>query len=296
LIGDNRRARGIPRFFVTAGAHGPARTFRGYQTGAVDFLYKPFNPDILRSKVDVFIELYRQRRQLAAQLDELQQALRINEIFTAVLGHDLRTPLSAVNVGAGLIANASAQPSLVTAARMIQSSARRMERMINQVLEVAKTRAGKITLSLAADDYRAVCEELIRELATRRETRLIELKSDGDTSGMFDRERVAQILSNLIGNALRHGAPYTPVTGRIGGTQPERIAIRVHNEGHIPADQIKQIFEPYYSAQAGNSEHQGLGLGLYIVEQLVNAHRGAVTVRSTPAAGTEFELSLPRHV
>lgn len=296
LMRGNPKTRAIPLIFVTAGACEPTRTFRGYQTGAVDFLNKPFDPDILRSKVDVFVELYTQRRQLTAQLAELREALRINEIFTAVLGHDLRTPLSAINIGAGLIAHASAQPSLANAARLMQSSARRMERMINQLLDVAKARSGKITLNVGTHDYRVVCETLIQELADPLVPNAIACECDGDTGALFDQDRVAQILSNLISNALRHGKHHAPVRVGINGSQTERVAIRVHNEGFIPADEIAKVFEPYYSSQVGNPEHQGLGLGLYIVQQLVQAHGGTVTVCSTEADGTVFEVILPRRV
>lgn len=296
LMRGNPKTRTIPLIFITAGANEPTRTFRGYQTGAVDFLNKPFDPDILRSKVDVFVELYAQRRQLTAQLGELREALRINELFTAVLGHDLRTPLSAVNIGAGLIQTASTQPSLVNAARLIQSSARRMERMINQLLEVAKTRSGKIALNVGTHDYREVCTQLIQELADPLDPRTIELNCKGETCALFDRDRVAQILSNLLSNALRHGTPATPVTIDLDGSDAQRVVIRVHNEGSIPPHEIVKIFEPYHSSQAGMSEHHGLGLGLYIVEQLVQAHQGAVTLRSTEADGTIFEVILPRRV
>lgn len=296
LMRGNPKTRAIPLIFVTAGANEPTRTFRGYQSGAVDFLNKPFDPDILRSKVDVFVELYNQRRQLTAQLAQLQEALRINELFTAVLGHDLRTPLSAVNIGAGLIQNTTTQPSLANAARLIQSSARRMERMINQLLDVAKTRSGQIALNVGAHDYREVCEQLIQELADPVDPRTIELKCEGETCALFDRDRVGQILSNLLSNALRHGVPATPVTIDIDGLQPQRVVIRVHNEGYIPPNDIAKIFEPYHSSHAGTSEHQGLGLGLYIVEQLVQAHAGTVAVRSTESDGTAFEVNLPRRV
>ncbi|RYE63578.1 MAG: response regulator, partial [Oxalobacteraceae bacterium] len=90
LVRGNPHTRHIPLIFVTAAINEPQRSFRGYQAGAVDFLHKPVEPDVLRSKVNVFVELFAQKKQLSAQLDELRQALHVNEMFTAVLGHDLR--------------------------------------------------------------------------------------------------------------------------------------------------------------------------------------------------------------
>src|SRR5580693_928978 len=96
LMRGSERTRQVPIIFVTAGVRDQYRLFKGYETGAVDFLYKPVEPHILNSKADVFFQLYRQKQQLARQLEELTETLRLNELFTAVLGHDLRNPLSAI--------------------------------------------------------------------------------------------------------------------------------------------------------------------------------------------------------
>ena len=103
LMRGSDRTRHVPIIFVTAGVRDQYRLFKGYDTGAVDFLYKPIDPHILKSKADVFFQLYRQKQQLARQLQELTETLRLNELFTAVLGHDLRNPLSAILNSANLL-------------------------------------------------------------------------------------------------------------------------------------------------------------------------------------------------
>src|SRR5690606_38158348 len=108
----------------------PARAFRGYQAGAVDFLHKPVDPAILRGKVDVFVELYRQRKQLEAHAAELKQALDINEMYQAVLGHDLRTPLAAMVNSAEMILHVTREPNVANAAKLILSSGERMTKMV----------------------------------------------------------------------------------------------------------------------------------------------------------------------
>ena len=103
LMRGSERTRHVPIIFVTAGARDERRTFRGYESGAVDFLYKPIEPHILRNKADVFFQLYRQKQQIAHELRDRTETLRLNEMFTAVLGHDLRNPLNAILTGALLL-------------------------------------------------------------------------------------------------------------------------------------------------------------------------------------------------
>lgn len=296
IIRSNPKTRNIPIIFITAALNEPAHAFHGYKTGAVDYLNKPFNPDVLRSKVDVFVELYRQRKQLALHLEQLQKALETNEMFTAVLGHDLRTPLAAVMAGSELIGQITTDSKVASTAKLIQTSAERMDTMVSQLLDLARARAGKIKLNLQSNDYRELCEYIIAELTDPREPRTIKLESKGDTHATFDRERFAQIISNLIGNALKHGAPDTPVTVTVDGSDRERVALSVHNQGSIPANQLAKIFEPYHSAQDTSSASNGLGLGLYIVMQLVQVHGGKVQVRSSPERGTCFETIMPRNI
>ena len=123
---------------------------------------------------------------------------------------------------------------------------------------------------------------------------MVELKESGDLHGSWDEGRLAQVLSNLVGNAVRHGAPTCLITIHLDGKADE-VAAAVHNGGHIPADLIPRLFEPFHSGQGKRTRAEGLGLGLYIVEQIVLAHGGEVTVRSTEDEGTTFRVSLPRH-
>lgn len=294
LMRSNARTRSIPIIFITAALHEPSRTFKGYSTGAVDFLNKPFAPEMLRSKVDVFVELYSQRKQLTLQLEELKRALHMNEMFTAVLGHDLRTPLSAVMTGAELITRVSEKPQVTSISKLIESSSKRMQHMVNQLLAAAKARSGDIKLTPSKSDYLQVCQSIIEEFIDPDSSPDISLDGAGDTTGLFDKGSVSQILSNLIGNALKHGEPGTSVKIRIDGLHRQRVLVQVHNAGHIPAERIADIFDPYQTAQQKNQHASGLGLGLYIVKQFVRAHGGEVNVRSTQAEGTLFEVSMPR--
>jgi signal transduction histidine kinase len=293
LIRGNPKTRTIPLIFVTAAQGEPARTFRGYRAGAVDFIGKPFEPEILRSKVEVFVELYSQRKLLAQQLTMLRKALEINDMYNAMLGHDLRTPLAAVMTGAELIAQLSHEDGVVSTAKLIESSAQRMQKMVDQLLEMARVRSDAMRLELETADCHAVCRQIIDEFAAPQ-PQDITLEVEGDTVANLDRGRIARVLSNLIRNALEHGTSGMPVRVRIDGRDQAQLAIEVHNHGHISERQLPTIFHPYQSNQESAVGPKGLGLGLYIVKHLVEAHEGQVTVHSAPGQGTQFRVTLPR--
>jgi len=296
LMRGNTRTAAIPLIFITAALQEPARAFRGYKAGAVDFLNKPVDPEILRSKVEVFVELYLQRRRAEQQAAELKKALDLNEMYNAVLGHDLRNPLQAVVNSAELIVQCAQQPEVASAGRLIRSSALRMGNMVSQLLDLARVRSGQGQLNLSESDYAGVCEQIVREYASSGADCTVRVTVEGDASGMFDHDRVSRILSNVIGNALQHRTPDTAVGVHVDGSQSDVVVIRVHNAGCIPDGEMERIFEPYHSGSRGRSGATNLGLGLYIVQQLVAAHGGGVVVRSTPQEGTRFDIRMPRVV
>jgi two-component system sensor histidine kinase/response regulator len=294
IMRGNPRTSGIPLIFMTAAAQEGNRTFRGYQAGAVDFLNKPVNPDVLRGKVEVFAQLFAQKKQIQQQVGELRQALQVNELFIAVLGHDLRTPLSAVMHGAELIQLIATDTKISGAAKRIHSSGERMEKMVRQLLDVAQIRSGKIKLSMTAADYGKACHRIIEELQDAYPGADIRIECRGDVSGRFDCDRMAQVLSNVAGNAVQHGKPGEPVLISVDGSKPAEITVRVHNKGCIPPNTLERIFKPFHTTDSGRSSAAGLGLGLYIVKQFIEAHGGSVIAASTEEAGTVFELVLPR--
>ncbi|HEY4542665.1 MAG TPA: hybrid sensor histidine kinase/response regulator [Noviherbaspirillum sp.] len=294
LMRGNPRTSGIPLIFMTAAADDAGRSFRGYQSGAVDFLTKPVNPDVLRGKVEVFVQLHTQKVRIRQQVAELRQALQVNEMFVAVLGHDLRTPLSSVLHGAELIMHLGQDEKVVEAARRIQAAGTRMEKMVRQLLDVAQLRSADLTLYKSRTNYRDVAARIVEEIEHVPSASRIRIEAEGDVEGWIDEDRMSQVMSNLIGNALQHGVPGTPVRVEIDGTRAHEIAFRVCNEGVIPPAALADIFKPFHANAPQRTRSGGLGLGLYIVKQFVEAHEGRVEVRSNPELGTVFEAILPR--
>jgi signal transduction histidine kinase len=295
LVRGNPHTRAIPLIFMTAAINEPQRSFRGYQAGAVDFLYKPIDPEVLRSKVNVFVEMFAQKRQLSSQLDELREALRVNEMFTAVLGHDLRNPLAAVLNGAELLLLMSGEKKVNAVATRIRSSAQRMEKMVSQLLDVARIRSGGVALELAPGNVEQVCRRIADELRQAGHTNPVLIDCVGSAEGVFDPHRIGQVLSNLLANAMAHGEAEAPVSVEIDGSQQDWLQLRIHNHGAMPETMVAQAFMPFRPGREGRGQ-PGLGLGLYIVKYFIDAHRGSITLSSNVAEGTTFDIRLPRRI
>ena len=293
LMRGSERTRHVPLIFVTAGVHERQRVFKGYESGAVDFIYKPIEPHILKNKADVFFQLYRQRQQLAAELQDRTETLRLNELFSALLAHDLRNPLSAILASAELLRRRTKEPYAGESAARIISSGNRMSRMIEDMLDLARARlAGGIFVKREFGDLRTLLDPVIAEHQAAAPGRTIAFLCCGSFSGYWDAERIAQVASNLIGNALKHGRANGAVEVKLDGNA-DSVHLSVTNEGSIPSDILGHLFDPFRSGQRPAGRSDGLGLGLYIVYQIVRAHRGTVTVDSGPDK-TVFRVNMPR--
>lgn len=295
LMRGSERTRHVPLIFVTAGTRDQLRLFKGYEAGAVDFLYKPIDSYILKSKADVFFQLHHQKRQLANELRERTQALHLNEMFMAILGHDLRTPLSTILTSAGFIQRCSDDQKVQEATARMLSSGRRMSRMIEDILDVARARlAGGIAIKPEPADLGALVQRVVRELQMAFSEREVEVLCEGDLNGEWDANRLAQAVSNLIGNSLQHGEVGHAIRVAVDGKDGDIVILSVANAGRIPADVLPYIFDPFVRATQQPRRSDGLGLGLYIVQQIIQAHRGSIEVQSTDGRQTLFRVKVPR--
>ena len=220
------------------------------------------------------------------------------ERFLAILGHDLRTPLGAIIMSAQFILECG---ELVEPYRglvdRIGKSSRRMNQMVADLLDFSRTRLGDtIPIARAEMDVASMLNDVISEVAASYPDFKLEVEATGELHGVWDCARLTQAMTNLIGNAAQHGSDATPISVTARGEAHE-VIIAVHNDGPpIPDELVGRIFQPMKQSRSNFGNRRHLGLGLYIVDRIVAAHRGRIDVASSEEHGTTFTVRLPRHV
>ena len=230
--------------------------------------------------------------------EELAQALTFREQMMGILGHDLRSPLGAVRALSSLLLRRQDLPeSAREPIGEIGSAAQRMLEMIRTLLDFTDARFnGTLPITPVATNLHQVCRRIVRELRAATPDRAIELELDGDGSGTWDPARMGQVVSNLVSNALQHGARHAPVRVSVTGDEASAVLVVANQGPAIAPELLPVLFEPFYrgSDLRGAAQARGLGLGLYIVRQVVTAHGGSIGVDSTAERGTAFTVRLPR--
>jgi signal transduction histidine kinase len=224
------------------------------------------------------------------------------DLFLAILSHDLRNPLNSIAMSAAMIPHLDRpDPEAIGCAEQIATNAQVMARMISDLLDYTRTRlgAGMPVVPVPADAA-VLCRALHDEYRTANPAREFRLTSAGDTRGAWDVDRLRQAVSNLMGNAVQHGAADAPVVLSVDGTAADAVAIDVHNGGPpIPPGELSKIFDPLVRGSSAEHPKQNrpgsIGLGLYIAREIARSHGGEVGVTSTAEAGTSFTIRLPRY-
>jgi signal transduction histidine kinase len=218
----------------------------------------------------------------------------LKDLFLAAIGHDLRTPLGAITLGSQIIqrdqAVAATHPAHIEHARKIERAAKRMAGIIEDVLDLTRDQfMGGIELSPRPANLGDLCRAVVEECRLGHPGSGIRLELSGDLAGHWDPGRLGRVLSNLIGNALEHGAG-SPIGVRATDLG-DQLTLEVHSSAPIDPALLPVLFDPFRRGEEGR---KGLGLGLYIVREIVRAHGGSVQVTSTSTEGTTFAVTLPR--
>jgi signal transduction histidine kinase len=294
LMRGTERTRHIPIVFTSAAGRELNYAFKGYETGAVDFLYKPLDSEAVRSKVNVFVALDQQRHlgrrqveqlqqarreqqqlveELSATQQELQRSLRMRDDFMSLVAHELRTPLNTL--------------FLESQMRLLQLQ------LIDDMLDVSRIRSGSLSIKPTEFELTGLLKRVVADLALQAggSGSTITLHPHPPVHGRWDEFRIEQVIINLLTNALRYGAGQ-PVDIVVEAAPSEvRIDVIDAGIGISEADQ-QRIFEPFERA-SGSAEVKGLGLGLAISRQLAEAHGGRLQVSSDGRSGSVFSLALP---
>ncbi len=310
--GDAPRVGGVAR--TAAEEHGLGRARSGFSLEETFAEYRALRASVMRhyvaasshpdlSDVQDMIRFNEAMDQaLAESIAEYAQTVtRYREMFLAVLGHDLRSPLNAILAASSFMAE---QTGLSARDRRlggtIAHGATQMNELITAMLEYTSSQLGQdLTLRRACADLGQIAESVVEEAEMGDPRREIRLSKSGDLRGEWDVNRVRQVVSNLVNNAAKHGAADTPITVSVSGDDPTDVILAVHNIGApIPKEEWELIFEPFRHASSrrrGAGENRGgMGLGLYIARRMAEAHGGTVRVESSAEVGTTFCTRLPR--
>ncbi len=260
----------------------------------------PFTDDsgafagFIGSCIDVDDRRSAQEAQRHHNEEQLALARDFEKWILAIVSHDIRNPLGNMLFAAHNLQHLSEKGSAIRKnAEVVARGVKRIEHIVGDLLDLSREREGKgITVDPKPADLGAMCREIIGELENVARGREIRLDCDVDARGVWDEHRVMQAISNLAANAVKHGAPGSPVRVKVTG-DAQRVAVEVLNEGAIPQEILPRIFEPFRSGQHHGSRGDGLGLGLFIARAIARAHGGGLEVDSADQR-TVFRLVLPR--
>lgn len=322
LMRGTEKTKNIPIVFVSAAGRELNYAFKGYESGAVDFLHKPLDIHAVKSKVNVFVELFRQSKAMKQQVEaleqsrreqeallkrlqstqlELEQAVRMRDDFMSIVAHEVRTPLNGLILETQLrkmhlARDNAAAFTLDKMQAMVERDERQIKsliRLIEDMLDVSRIRTGKLSIRPTRFDLSERVRNLLQNFAAQIEAAesSVTLVAEQPVVGNWDEFRIEQVISNLLTNALRYGAK-SPITVKVYSERGEaRVEVRDFGIG-ISEENQHRIFQQFERVTAKHAV-AGLGLGLFISEQIVTAHGGTITVESRIGEGALFRVCLP---
>ncbi|MBX8501928.1 hybrid sensor histidine kinase/response regulator [Pseudomonas cichorii] len=322
MMRSTEKTKNIPIVFVSAAGRELNYAFKGYESGAVDFLHKPLDIHAVKSKVNVFVELYRQRKAVKMQVEaleqsrheqeillkrlqatqgELEHAIRMRDDFMSIVSHEVRTPLNGLILETQLrklhLAKDNTSAFTLDKLRgMVERDERQIQsliRLIEDMLDVSRIRTGKLSIRPNAFDLSELVGQLLENFAAQiaATESTVTLFADETVIGVWDEFRIEQVVANLLTNAMRYGAR-KPIEVRVYCADGE-ARVEVTDQGiGISEENQKRIFQQFERVTAKHAV-AGLGLGLFISEQIVLAHGGRIVVESEEGKGSTFRVCLP---
>ena len=323
LMRGTEKTKNIPIVFVSAAGREMNYAFKGYETGAVDFLHKPLDIHAVKSKVNVFVDLYRQSKALKQQLEaleqsrreqetllaqlqvtqgELEHAIRMRDDFMSIVSHEVRTPLNGLILETQLrkmhlARDNAAAFTLDKMQAMVDRDERQIQsliRLIEDMLDVSRIRTGKLSIRPVEFDLSRAVGHLLESFAPQISAAhsSVNFTAEQPVIGRWDEFRIEQVVSNLLTNALRYGAN-KPIEVSVY-TEGDCAVIDVRDQGiGISEENQQRVFQQFERVSASHVT-AGLGLGLFISEQIIAAHSGTISVQSALGEGALFKVRLPR--
>ena len=322
LMRGTDKTKNIPIVFVSAAGREMNYAFKGYESGAVDFLHKPLDIHAVKSKVNVFVDLYRQRKAVRQQVEaleksrreqevllaqlqvtqgELEHAVRMRDDFMSIVSHEVRTPLNGLILETQLrkmhlARDNAAAFTMDKMQAMVERDERQIQsliRLIEDMLDVSRIRTGKLSIRPNEFDLSRLVTTLVHTFASQINAAQssINLRAEKPVVGQWDEFRIEQVVSNLLTNALRYGAK-SPIDVSVYA-EGKWAVVEVRDQGIGISEENQQRIFLQFERVCAKHAVAGLGLGLFISEQIVAAHHGEITVHSALGEGALFRVSLP---
>jgi signal transduction histidine kinase len=322
LMRSTEKTKNIPIVFVSAAGRELNYAFKGYESGAVDFLHKPLDIHAVKSKVNVFVELYRHRKamkqqvealeqsrqeqeallkQLQATQNELEHAVRMRDDFMSIVSHEVRTPLNGLILETQLRKLHLAKDNIAAFTpdklrAMVDRDERQIQsliRLIEDMLDVSRIRTGKLSIRPSQFDLAQLVSNLLKNFSAQISAAesTLSFTIEEPVIGTWDEFRIEQVVANLLTNALRYGARSSISVRVYCEAGHARVDVLDHGIG-ISEENQKRIFQQFERVSADHVI-AGLGLGLFISEQIVAAHGGSISVESEEGKGSLFRVHLP---
>ena len=305
LIKSNPTTREVPIIFMTAINKDEEYALKGYEGGAIDYLYKPLNPDITRAKIRVFEELFHRQEDLkAANLELLQVNQQLEDLnmqknyLLGMAAHDLRGPIGAISQLSGLLlAGQGLNPDQTNCLTTIQESSDYILHIIEDLLDVSKIEAGKMSLDIQPTDIRSLVTHSLaihRLLAEKKNIQLVCTEEIRTTYLYLDPVKIEQVLGNLLTNAIKFSPRDTTVRIQVEEGN-DRLTVSVTDQGlGIPKEEQYKLFSGFATTSVRGTEgEKSTGLGLLICSRIVQAHGGSIHLQSEPGQGSTFWFTIP---
>lgn len=304
MLSGSTKTKDTPIIFLSAVNTDKKFIAKGYATGAIDYIVKPFDPDILLLKIKTFIRLYEQTRELNSIQQDLRQEIEVRKAaekqkddFIAMISHELKTPITSLKGYLQLLKMHYDNLDKKEALFYLDTANRQTDKLnslVNDLLDISKIENGKLQFNIRPFAFNTLLDHTIHAMKQINGNANIELDSDIDTEVNADESRVEQVLINYISNAIKY-SPKDKNIKVIGRQLPTEVRVTVVDTGiGIPPEMHGRIFDKFFRVDAPG-HFQGMGIGLYICAEIIQRHGGTYGVDSVPGKGSSFYFTLPLH-
>ncbi|WP_026899026.1 ATP-binding response regulator [Daejeonella oryzae] len=302
-ISGYSKTKDIPIIFLSAVNTDKKFITKGYEYGGLDYVTKPFDADILLLKVKTFYRLYKQKIELKFTQESLREEIEVRKAaenkkdeFISIASHELKTPLTSIKGYVQLLDRSLTKykdPVLSNYITRTNLQIHKLQSLVNDLLDISKIDSGQIEFNIMPFEFSAMVKNAIETIQQTHDCK-ISFSKTMDAIVFADEQRIEQVIINFLTNAVKYSPDSKDVEVSITGGSDQTILLTVKDYGiGIPEEMQANVFNKFYRVEESSTKFQGLGIGLYISDEIIRRHKGFCGLRSEPGKGSEFFFSLP---